>query len=188
VGQSCGHYGSVALVTFRPLAEADLPQLARWLGTAHVQQWWRDEHDLETIRHKYLPRIHAREPTEVFVIVDDAQDVGIIQRYRLAEHPEWQSTVAASGLTFENAAGIDYLIGVPERVGQGTGSQAIELFTEVLFVDYPEVDQIVVTPQGANRASCRALERAGYELKWIGLLDSDDPADAGNAALYIRHR
>jgi aminoglycoside 6'-N-acetyltransferase len=187
-GNRVAHYGTVAPVTFRPLAEADLPQLARWLGTAHVQRWWRDEHDLETIRQKYLPRIHARDPTEVFVIVDDAQDVGIIQRYRLAAHPEWRSTVAGSGLAFANAAGIDYLIGVAERVGRGTGSRAIERFTEMLFVDYPEIDQIVVTPQEANRASCRVLEKAGYELKWTGLLDSGDPADAGKAALYVRHR
>lgn len=45
---------------------------------------------------------------------------------------------------------------------------------------------IVVTPQQANRASCRVLEKAGYKLKWAGLLDADDPADAATAVLYVR--
>lgn len=178
----------MTIVTFRPLAEADLPQVARWLGSAHVQEWWRDSSDLATVRQKYLPRIHGNEPTEVFVIVNDETDIGIIQRYRLGNYPEWQSTVAASGLTFSNPAGIDYLIGEAEHIGRGTGSRAIGRFTETLFADYPDVDMIVVTPQQANRASCRVLEKAGYKLEWAGLLDSDDPADVDTAALYVRHR
>lgn len=148
-------------MTFRPLAEADLPQLARWLGAAHVHQWWRDRSDLATVRQRYLPRIYENEPTEVFVIVNNDEDIGIIQRYRLGTHPEWLSTVAVSGLTYSNPAGIDYLIGVAEQVGRGTGSQAIGCFTEMLFADYPDIDMIVVTPQLADRASCRVLEKAG---------------------------
>lgn len=141
-----------------------------------------------TVRRKCLPRIRGDEPTEVFVIVSDGQEIGIIQHCRFGACPEWQSTVAGSGLTFPSAAGIDYLIGVAAQVGRGTGSRAVERFTEVLFADYPDVDEIVVTPQQANRASCRVLEKAGYELKWVGRLASDDPADQGTAALCVRHR
>lgn len=46
----------------------------------------------------------------------------------------------------------------------------------------------MAAPQTANRASCRVLEKAGYELEWTGLLQSDDPSDAGPAALYVRQR
>lgn len=33
-----------------------------------------------------------------------------------------------------------------------------------------------------------ALEKSGYTLAWIGRLDSDDPADDGSSAIYVRHR
>ena len=178
----------VAHLSFRPLAEADLPRLARWLDAAHVRKWWRDGSGLEQVREKYLPRIRGREPTEVFVIVYDTRDVGIIQRYRLRAYPDWDGTIAGTGVTVPDAAGIDYLIGDPEKVGRGTGTRAVQDFTELLFADYTDIEIIVVTPQQANRASCRVLEKAGYELRWSGRLDSDDPADSGTAALYVRHR
>ena len=178
----------MALLGFRPLAEADLPQLLCWLDAAHVRMWWRDGLDLDRVRAKYLPRIEGDEPTEVFVIVSDPQDIGIIQRYRLPANPESHDTLAGTGLTFPNAAGIDYLIGAPERVGSGTGTRVVKRFTELLFTACPDVEHIVVAPQQANRASCRVLEKAGYELRWTGQLDSDDPADAGTAALYVRNR
>lgn len=122
------------------------------------------------------------------MIVADADDIGFIQRYRLSSYPTWTNTVAGSGLTFPNGAGIDYVIGDPERVGRGIGSCAVTRFTELVFADYADVDSIVVTPQSANRASRRVLEKVGYELRWTGALDSDDPSDAGPAALYVRQR
>jgi RimJ/RimL family protein N-acetyltransferase len=50
------------------------------------------------------------------------------------------------------------------------------------------VTSIVVTPQEANRASCRVLEKSGYRLVWTGMLDSDHPSDAGTAAMYLLDR
>lgn len=175
-------------IEFRPLGETDLPGLAGWLNEDHVREWWRDGSDLEQLRTKYLPRIHREEPTEVFVITDDQDDIGIIQRYRLADYPDWDGTVAGTGLAFADAAGIDYLIGDVSRTGGGLGTRAIEKFTAQLLSDWPDIGQVVVTPQQANRASCRALEKAGYTLRWTGRLDSDDPADAGTTALYVRNR
>lgn len=176
----------MASVTFRPLAENDLVQLARWLGADHVQEWWRDRSAPDRVREKYLPRIRGDEPVEVFVVVDDAEDIGMIQRYRLNTRPAWSSLLASSGLAFPNGAGIDYVIGDPEQIGRGIGSSAVALFTDLVFAGHSDVDCIVVTPQSANRASCRVLEKAGCELRWTGYLDSDD--DAGPAALYLRQR
>lgn len=175
-------------IDYRPLAETDLRRLAGWLNEDHVREWWRDGSDLEQLRTKYLPRIRCEEPTEVFVITDDEDDIGIIQRYRLADYPDWDETVARTGLVFADAAGIDYLIGDVSCTGRGLGTRAIEEFTALLVADWPDIEQVVVTPQQANRASCRALEKAGYTLRWTGRLDSDDPADAGTTALYVRNR
>ncbi len=83
---------TVTLLAFRPLAETDLPQLARWLPPDHVQEWWRDPFAPTHVREKYMPRIRGEEPTEVFVIVLDDADIGMIQRYRLSGYPAWSET------------------------------------------------------------------------------------------------
>lgn len=59
----------------------------------------------------------------------------------------------------------------------------IKAFSDKLFVDCPDVETIVVTSQSANRASCRALEMAGYSHVWTGTFDSDHPSDAGPSAI-----
>lgn len=182
-----GHCELVA-IDFRPLAESDLPRLAGWLKADHVQEWWRDPSEFERVQAKYLPRIHDEEPTEVFVITLGAEDIGVIQRYRLSDFPAWDGTVAGTGLAFEHSAGIDYLIGERVHLGRGLGTQSIEQFTDRLFADWSDIEEVVVTPQAANRPSCRALEKAGYALRWTGRLDSDDPADSGVTALYTRRR
>jgi hypothetical protein len=43
-------------------------------------------------------------------------------------------------------------------------------------------------PQQANIASWRALERAGYVRVRAGMIDSDDPSDAGPAFVYACYR
>jgi aminoglycoside 6'-N-acetyltransferase len=178
----------VISVSFRPVLEDDLPLLAEWLGREHVEEWWKEPWALDAVRENYMPMILGRDPTHGFVIVYEGRDIGLIQSYRLSDHPQWAVTIAGTGLTFPSAIGIDYLIGERDLVGRGIGSAAIDAFTGLLFTQHPDVTCIVVTPQLANMASCRALEKAGYERKWTGMLDSDDPADAGVAALYMKHR
>lgn len=175
-------------VAFRPLTEADLPVVARWLREEHVQEWWKDPSAPERVQEKYLPRILGNDPTDMYVVTFDGQDIGLIQSYRVRDHPSWAETIAGSGLAFPSAAGIDYLIGERDLVGQGIGSAAIRAFTDFVFAAYPDVESIVVTPQAANQASCRVLGEAGYELVWTGMLDSDDPSDSGPAAMYVRTR
>jgi len=171
-------------VTLRPLAEADLPRLARWLAEPHVAQWWRDSADLTSVRAQYLPAIEGTDPTEIFVIEVAGQPAGLIQQYLVADEAEWAQAIEATGTASGNAAGIDYLIGEPALTGHGHGTAAIVAITARAFGRYPEADVVVAAPQQANPASWRALERAGYQRWWSGQLESDDPGDAGPAYLY----
>ena len=86
------------------------------------------------------------------------------------------------------ASRIDYLIGEPEYVGRGLGSQAIREFTAMAFARYPEASAVVAAPQQVNVASWKALERAGFERTWAGQLESDDPGEAGPAYVYCVRR
>jgi aminoglycoside 6'-N-acetyltransferase len=171
-------------VTLRPLAEADLPLVSRWLGQPHVAHWWRDPADLESVRAQYRPCLSGADPTEVFVIEVAGQPAGLIQQYLVADEPEWARAIDATGAVTGSAAGIDYLIGEPAFTGHGHGTAAISVITARAFGRYPDADVVVAAPQQANVASWRALERAGYQRWWSGQLDSDDPGDAGPAYLY----
>lgn len=74
-------------VGFRPLTEADLPVVARWLREEHVQEWWKDPSAPERVQEKYLPRILGNDPTDMYVVTFDGQDIGLIQSYRVRDHP-----------------------------------------------------------------------------------------------------
>jgi aminoglycoside 6'-N-acetyltransferase len=172
-----------AELTLRPLADEDLGLLAAWLGAAHVQPWWQEPFDDESVRARYGPTIDGTNTTEVFVIVVDERPVGIIQRYRLSDDPGWERAVGVPG-----GAGIDYLLGETAALGRGIGSGAIRAMTAAIFEDWPDVDSVTAAPQQANMASWRALEKAGFTRHWEGQLDSDDPADAGPAYVYVARR
>jgi len=152
-----------------------------------VQSWWREPHDLESIEARYGPSVDGEDPTEVFVVESRGEPVGMIQRYRHRDDPEWQRAVVAAGVPAD-AAGIDYLIGVESKTGRGLGTQMILRFVEDTFDRYPDASAVAVDVQQANRPSWRALERAGFHRLWAGALDSDDPSDEGPAYFYVRHR
>ncbi len=171
------------VVSFRPLAREDFPMLGAWLAEPGVEPWWMERSDPEGVEERYGPAVDGDDPSEVFVIVAGGRDVGMIQRYRNRDHPEWDRAIGIA-----HAASIDYLLGAGADRGRGLGSAAIAAFTEQAFAAYPDVAVVVAAPQQANVASWRALEKAGFTRVWEGVLDSDDPADAGPAFVYARRR
>jgi aminoglycoside 6'-N-acetyltransferase len=174
---------SASELSFRPLERSDFALVSRWLGTPHVARWWMEPADAASVEAKYGPCVDGTDPTAVFVIASGLQCIGMIQRYRLSDDAAWDRAIGMPG-----AAGIDYLIGEPEWLGIGVGVLAIAAFTDDVFVAYPDVSAVVAVPQQANTASWRALERAGYVRVRAGMIDSDDPSDAGPAFVYARHR
>jgi aminoglycoside 6'-N-acetyltransferase len=176
-------------IVFRAITLSDLPNVSRWLAEPHVSQWWREPSDLPAVEAKYLPCIDGSDPTEIFVIEVDGSPAGFIQRYLVADNPDWAEVLRATGTTgWETAFGIDYLIGDPALTGRGIGSAAIRQFTASSFARYPFAGSAVVNVLQDNIASWRALERAGYSRVWAGELASDDPSDAGPSFLYRKPR
>jgi aminoglycoside 6'-N-acetyltransferase len=172
---------------FRALSRPDLPLLHDWLLQPHVSEWWRDvPADFETVEAEYGACIDGDDPTELFLIEIDGRPVGMIQRYLIADEPEWWP--AFDGICeVSNAAGIDYLIGEPAYVGKGLGSAVVAAFSRIVF-DWRGVDSIVVTVQQANPASWRILEKAGYRRIYSGELRSPDPSDEGPQYVYVLDR
>jgi aminoglycoside 6'-N-acetyltransferase len=157
--------------------------VARWLALPHVAPWWSDEPTVTALETSYGPSVDGTDPTEGFIIELEGRPVGFIQRYRLDDYPPW-----AEALGIEHAAGIDYLIGAPELIGVGLGPVVVGSFTTLTFERYPDIERMGVAVQQANHRSWRALEKAGYDRVFEGMIDSDDPSDAGPSYVYVRSR
>jgi aminoglycoside 6'-N-acetyltransferase len=170
-------------VSFRPLERTDFALLVKWLALPHVAPWWSDEPTVTALEASYGPSVDGTDPTEGFIIELEDRPVGFIQRYRLDDYPPW-----AQALGIEHGAGIDYLIGAPELIGVGLGPVIVSSFTTLTFERYPDVERMGVAVQQANHRSWRALEKSGYERVFEGMIDSDDPSDAGPSYVYVRSR
>jgi aminoglycoside 6'-N-acetyltransferase len=174
-------------LALRQLDRADLPQLSRWLEAPHVKRWWREVGDVDAVEAAYGPAIDGADPTELLVAELDGRPIGMLQRYRLADNPDYERALEPAGAP-RPAAGIDYLIGEPGLTGRGLGPLLIAEGSTGTWAVYPEVVAIVVTVQIDNRSSWRALEKAGYRRTWSGLVESGDPSDDGPSHVYVLDR
>jgi aminoglycoside 6'-N-acetyltransferase len=170
-------------VQFRPLHRTDFGMLAEWIAAPHVAPWWREDPAPEAVEEAYGPAVDGDDPTEMFVVELDGRSVGFVQRYLVADYPAWEAAVGIS-----HAAGIDYLIGVPELIGTGIGPTMLDAFTRETFTRYPEAGCVAVAVQQDNRRSWRALEKAGFQRVFAGAIESDDRSDEGPSFIYVRRR
>jgi aminoglycoside 6'-N-acetyltransferase len=144
------------VIRFRPLEESDLHQVEEWLREEHVAQWWRDP--LEIAVEKRQAALEGRRDVEHYVILEDDRPVGMIQTYRVADHPDWGELVRAE----PEAAGVDLFVGEPDAVGRGLGPEILREFARTVVFSRPETTALVATVEEANRRSWRAFEKAGF--------------------------
>ncbi len=147
-----------ARLAFRPLRQADLPDLVRWLQAPHAARWFPERLDLAAAERKYGPRIEGSSATRVHVVLADGRACGFSQHYRVGDYPEY---AAATG---EPAAvAIDYAIGIEDLTGRGLGPQLIWQFVrQIVLPAHPAARLVVASPDVANVRSVRALEKAGF--------------------------
>jgi aminoglycoside 6'-N-acetyltransferase len=171
-------------IEFRPFTRAALLLLSTWLDAPHVARWWpREDPSADALAAYYGPAIDGTDPSRLFLALADGTPVGFFQTYLHADHPDWDRTIG-----LPNVAGIDYLIGPPELCGKGLGTLIIAKFCELVFASYPQATGIAAVPQAENAASRRVLEKNGFRLVDVRMVDSDDPGDAGEAAIYLLER
>ena len=81
-----------------------------------------------------------------------------IQHYRVRDYPDY---AAATGQP--DGVGIDYAIGQPELSRHGLGPQLIWAYLrDVVLAAQPDARTALASPDRANAASIRALEKAGF--------------------------
>lgn len=171
-------------ITFVRLTRADYPLLTKWLCEPTVARWWDHETSPEALENDFGGAVDGTEPTQVFLAWTDGRPFGLIQRYAIADYPEYVEELATVCATPESAISVDYLVGEPGCRGRGLGAAMIAEFVAQSWAAYPGAGAVVVAMHQHNPASWRACERAGFRRVAEGELTPDNPIDNRDHYVY----
>jgi aminoglycoside 6'-N-acetyltransferase len=136
---------------FRPAARADLPMLARWLGTPDATRWWGDPAEQYELLAGDLdePRMAMR------IVSFDGRPFAYAQHYEVHTWPQPHLAALPAG-----SRAIDTVIGEPGMLGIGHGASYVRaLAAQLQAAGAPAV---VVDPHRDNARARRAYARAGF--------------------------
>jgi aminoglycoside 6'-N-acetyltransferase len=147
------------LMSFRPLAHADLPLILRWLNTPAVQEWWDDRPtSIDELEGKHVPRIDGSELVYGYIASYRDEPFGFLQWYRLATEPEH----VAVGLVDPGAAAIDLYIGEERFLHRGYGPVMIRAFLHDVVFAEPDVTACAIDPVVSNTTAIAAYRKVGF--------------------------
>jgi len=132
------------------MTTTDLPLVRRWLGEAHVREWWGDPDEQLALVSGDLD-----EPAmDQFIVLAGMRPFGYLQCYSLTA---WNT---GFGQQPEGTRGIDQFIGASDMIGRGHGSAFIRQFADARLQHGPP--RIVTDPDARNLRAVRAYEKAGF--------------------------
>jgi aminoglycoside 6'-N-acetyltransferase len=158
--------------------------LADWLREPLVRRWWNHETSAAAVVRDFGPSVDGEDPAEYFVALDGAEPYGLMKRYPFGPYPEYIGELAPVRPVDPRALSIDYLIGDPHRRGRGFATAMISVLVSDAWDAYPDAPEVVVPVAAGNRASWRALERAGFSRVASGPLEPDNPIDPPEHLIY----
>ncbi len=173
------------MISVQPLQRADLGLLAAWLADPVVARWWAEDPAADAVQARYGPSIDGDDPTALYLGLDDGAPFGFIQVYRFADEPAAHVAELAQVYPVPaGALGVDYLVGTPAHRGRGLGPGLVRAAVAQGFADHPSARDVLVAVHAENRASWRALEKAGFTRVAEGELVPDNPADSRAHVVY----
>ena len=149
-------------ISFRPLTEADLPQMHTWLNTPHVARFFKNQQTMQQIRDEYMGYITGEDPSDAYIILIDEVDVGYIQTYYYSDYADdtgYDELLEAEPYS----AGVDLFIGNANYIYKGYGVRIMQRFIANYVFSKPKTTDIVITPEPANIAAINAYTKVGFE-------------------------
>ena len=149
---------------FRPAARADLPMLARWLGTPEAMRWWGDPAEQYELLAGDLdePRMAMR------IVSFDGRPFAYAQYYEVHAWPQPHLAALPAG-----SRAIDTFIGEPGMLGIGHGAA----YLRVLAIELRAAGALAVAvdPHRDNARARRAYANAGFRGETV-VETADGPA------------
>ncbi|GGS49221.1 GNAT family N-acetyltransferase [Actinokineospora fastidiosa] len=171
-------------IDWRRVTPADFPLLAEWLAQPHVHRWWHHEFTPEAVERDFGAAARGDEPGEDWLVSVDGEPVALFQRCRVADYADEFDQLSAAVPTPLDTMTIDYLIGDPHRTGKGLGTRLIRWAVARTWTDYPDATVIIIPIVAANRASWRALEKAGARRIATVEMEPENPIDDREHHVY----
>lgn len=171
-------------IHLRPLRRTEFELLGRWLAEPLVAKWWNHDTNAAAVERDYGPAVDGREPASVLIAEIETRPFGLIQHYPIAAYPDYLGELAAVCRVPEGAVSIDYLIGSADHRGWGLGTRMIATCVKRIWTECSEVVAVIVPVHVENRASWRALERAGFSRAAQGQLKPDNPGHSRDHYVY----
>jgi aminoglycoside 6'-N-acetyltransferase len=136
--------------TFRPLTEADLPLMRRWLDTAHIKAWWPDAENQIALMQQDMHNTNI--DMRVVNLIDHAfayvhdHDARIFNMPQFSDLPPGTRVMA----TF---------VGDTNFLGQGHSAGYIQARVRDLRLKYP---MVAVGPNTTDTRAISIFRQAGF--------------------------
>lgn len=147
---------------FRPMTLDDLPMTYAWLDTPAVRQWYHKRSYTRALWDaEYAARIRGELPTRPFIMTLDAEPIGYIQSFRIADWPDYARRLPDAA---PEAVAVDLFIGRPDCLGRGLGTRLLALFVRDHVFAQRHADECPIGPEPVNRHAIRCYSRAGFSF------------------------
>jgi len=175
-------------IAFQRLRRQDFPLLVSWLSEPLVRRWWNQDTTEAALERDFGASVDGRDRAEICLALIGEEPFGLIQRYPIADTAEHLAELAALLPVPPGALSVDYFIGESGFRGRGLGPRMIAAFVADAWSAWPGARDVIVPVSAANRASWRALERAGFVRVAEGELKPDNPVDSRDHVVYAARR
>ena len=154
------HVNRYDQLSFRRIAEEDIPTIYSWLQEPHVREFYHRNSvpSWEETRRHYLQRLDPGWPTKSFLSCV-GHPIGYIQAYRIADYPEYAAMIGET-----EGISVDIFIGESGFLGVGWGRLILRKFLdEVAFPLFHPEKVCWIYHEPANQRALRASKAAGFQ-------------------------